>query len=348
MIYQPITLNQLTLQNRLVLSPMCMYQSDNGFANDFHLVHYGKYALANLGLLMVEATAVVPEGRITHRCLGLWEDSLIASLKKITDFVHQHSSTKIGIQLAHAGRKASTWEGKQLAENQNPWRTVAPSALPYKPEDPLPHALTIPEIQSIITSFTHAATRAVEAGFDVIEIHAAHGYLLHQFLSPLSNTRTDEYGGNFKNRTRLLLQIVEAVKQSIPECMPLLVRISADEYAENGWDILQSIQLCQELKTRGVDLIDVSSGGNIHGAKISVFDGYQVPFSEAIRKEVQIPTGAVGKITTIEQANEILLQNKADVIFMARELLRNPTIFMQSLETQKAANIVHYSYLRGY
>lgn len=347
MIHLPYTIKNITLQNRLVLSPMCMYQANNGFANDFHLVHYGKYALANIGLLIMEATAVSPEGRITPKCLGIWDDAHIEKLSRITKFVHDQGESKIGIQLAHAGRKASTMDGKTLSIDQGGWQTVAPSPIPYKPDEKLPQEMSRKDIENVVRAFAKAADRAVKAGFDLIEIHAAHGYLLHQFLSPLSNYRTDMYGGSLENRARFLMEVVQAIRENTPENMPLFVRISAQEYAENGWDLEQSISLSTMLKKAGVDLIDVSSGGNIHKAKISVFEGYQVPFSEAIKRECNIPTGAVGKITSIVQANKILSENKADLIMMARSLLKNPMLYFQSLPCDIAAEKVAKSYIRA-
>lgn len=328
MLYTPIQFRKLELKNRWVMSPMCMYSSNDGVATDFHTIHYGSRAQGGVGLIMVEATGVETKGRITTKCMGIWNDEQDQKLAKIVDFVHQNSDSKIGIQLAHAGRKGSTWNNVQVSVEEG-WETVAPSAIPYHPDERLPHVLSLEEIKEQVQNFKNAAVRAVNAGFDVIEIHAAHGYLIHQFLSPLSNIREDEYGGSFENRCRFLLEIVEAVNEVLDENHPLFVRISATEYAENGWDVDQSVALAKILKTKNVDLIDVSSGGNIHGAKISVFDGYQVPFAERIKKEVGIRTGAVGLITKGEQAEEILEKNEADLIFIAREILRNPYLPIQ-------------------
>ena len=327
-LYSSIQFRNLEIKIRWVMSPMCMYSSNEGVATDFHYVHYGSRAQGGTGLLMVEATGIVPEGRITHKCMGLWNDEQATALKKIVDFVHQNSESKIGIQLAHAGRKASTWNGKQLPLEEG-WETVAPSKIPYSESERIPHELTIEEIKKLVQDFQDSAKRALEADFDVIEIHAAHGYLIHQFLSPLSNVRTDEYGGSFENRIRFLVEIVEALNELLDENHPLFVRISGTEYAENGWDIEESIQLSNILKTKNVDLIDVSSGGNIHGAKITLFDGYQVPLSAEIKKETGMKTGAVGLIKTAEQAEEILQKEEADLIFVAREILRNPYIAIQ-------------------
>lgn len=305
------------------MSPMCMYSCENGVANDFHLLHYGSRAQGGTGLIILEATGVVPEGRITNRCMGIWNDEQAEALSKIVKTVHANSESKIGIQLAHAGRKASTWNGKQTSLEEG-WETVAPSPIPYDENERIPHELTVEEIRNLVQSFKDAAIRAVSAGFDLIEIHAAHGYLLHQFLSPLSNQRKDEYGGSFENRIRFLVEVVDAVNEVLDENHLLFVRISGTEYAKNGWDIEDSIKLSEILKEHKVDLIDVSSGGNIHGAKINLFDGYQVPLAEAIRKKAEIPTGAVGLIKTAKQAEEILQNKQADLIFVAREILRNP------------------------
>ncbi|WHF53155.1 NADPH dehydrogenase NamA [Chryseobacterium gotjawalense] len=328
MLYSPLKLRNLELKNRWVMSPMCMYSCENGVANDFHFVHYGSRAQGGTGLLIVEATGVVPEGRITHKCMGLWNDEQAQSLKKIVDFVHQNSQSKIGIQLGHAGRKASTWNGQQLSLEEG-WETVAPSKIPYAEGERIPHELTVEEIKQLVQDFKAAAQRSIDAGFDLIEIHAAHGYLIHEFLSPLSNVRTDEYGGSFENRIRFLVEIVESVNEVLDENHPLLVRISATEYAENGWDIEESAQLAKILKDKNVDLMDISSGGNIHGAKITLFDGYQVPLAAEIKNKAGMKTGAVGLIKTAELAEEILQKKEADLILVAREILRNPYLAIQ-------------------
>ena len=340
-LYSPITLRNIELKNRWVMSPMCMYSSENGFANDFHFVHYASRAQGGTGLLLVEATGVVPEGRITHKCMGIWSDEQAESLKKIVSFVHQNSESKIGIQLGHAGRKASTWSGKQLSLEEG-WETVAPSKIPYAEGERIPHELTVEEIKKLVQDFKDAAKRSLNAGFDVIEIHAAHGYLIHQFMSPLSNVRTDEYGGSFENRVRFLIEIIDAVNELLDENHPLFVRISGTEYAENGWDINESVQLAAILKTKKVDLVDVSSGGNIAGAKIPLFDGYQVPLAAAVKKDAGIKTGAVGLIKTAKLAEEILQKNEADLIFVAREILRNPYLAIEnSFETKEECFFPH-------
>lgn len=346
MLYTPIQFRNVELKNRWVMSPMCMYSCENGLANDFHFVHYGSRAQGGTGLLVVEATGVEPRGRITNHCMGIWNDEQAEKLQRIVEFVHQHSDSKIGIQLAHAGRKGSTWNNQQISIEEG-WETVAPSSIPYHPTERIPHALSTDEIKALVQNFKKATQRAVKAGFDVIEIHGAHGYLIHQFLSPLSNIRTDEYGGSFENRIRFLIEIVDAVNEELNENTALFVRISGTEYAENGWDIQDSVALAKVLKEHFVDLVDVSSGGNIHGAKISVFNGYQVPFSEQIKREADVKTGAVGLITKTEQAEEILQKGEADLIFVAREILRNPYIAVQGSFEMKEDCFFPHQYTRA-
>ncbi len=328
----PLTLRNVTLKNRIAMSPMCQYSAKDGFANDWHLVHLGSRAVGGAGLIIAEATAVWPEGRITPGDLGLWSDDHIAGLRRITDFVHRHGSVA-GIQLAHAGRKASCavpWEGgKQLDLKHGGWQTVAPSPIPFSPGERAPAMADSLCPGIIIAGFREAAERALKAGFKVVEIHSAHGYLLQEFLSPLSNQRTDEYGGSFENRTRLLLQVTEAVRSVWPEEYPLFVRISSTDWTEGGWTLEDSIELAYLLKSAGADLIDCSSGGNIYNAKIPAAPGYQVPFAGALRK-TGIMTGAVGLITSSNQAEEILREEKADLILMGRELLRNPYFPLQA------------------
>ncbi|MEI3789911.1 MULTISPECIES: NADPH dehydrogenase NamA [unclassified Chryseobacterium] len=346
MLYTPVKFRNIELKNRWVMSPMCMYSCENGLANDFHFVHYGSRSQGGTGLIMVEATGVEPRGRITNHCMGIWNDKQAEELKKIVDFVHSRSESKIGIQLAHAGRKGSTWNNLQIPVEEG-WETVAPSPIPYHPTERIPHVLTADEIKEQVQNFKEAAKRAVKAGFDMIEIHGAHGYLIHQFLSPLSNIRTDEYGGSFENRIRFLLEIVDAVNLELDENTALFVRISGTEYAENGWNITDSVKLAKVLKEHSVDLVDVSSGGNIHGAKIAVFDGYQVPFSSQIRKEAGVKTGTVGLITRVEQAEEILEKGDADLIFVAREILRNPYIAVQGSFEMKEDCFFPHQYTRA-
>ncbi|WP_312090969.1 NADPH dehydrogenase NamA [Chryseobacterium sp.] len=346
MLYTAIKFRNVELKNRWVMSPMCMYSCENGLANDFHFVHYGSRAQGGTGLIMVEATGVEPKGRITNHCMGIWNDEQAEKLQKIVDFVHGNSDSKIGIQLAHSGRKGSTWNNKQISLEEG-WETVAPSPVPYQPGERVPHELSVEEIKNQIDNFKKAAKRAVNAGFDVIEIHAAHGYLVHQFLSPLSNIRTDEYGGSFENRIKFLIEIVDAVNEELNDNVALFVRISGTEYAENGWNINDSVKLAEILKNHHVDLADVSSGGNIHGVKISVFDGYQVPFSSAVREQANVKTGAVGLITNVKQAEEILQNGEADLIFVAREILRNPYLAVQGSFDMKEDCFFPHQYMRA-
>jgi len=330
-LFTPITFRNIELKNRIVMSPMCMYSAEEGVANDFHFVHYGSRAQGGVGLLITEATAVEPCGRITNKCLGIWNDEQALALKKIVNFVHTNSESKIGIQLAHAGRKGSvSAETNRQMSLEEGWETIAPSPIPFHHSERVPHELSVEEIKTLVEDFRKAAKRAVDAGFDVIEIHGAHGYLIHQFLSPLSNTRTDEYGGNPENRARFLMEIVDAVNSEITEKQALFVRISGTEYAENGWEISDSVELAKVLKTKNVDLVDVSSGGNINGVTIPLRPSYQVPLAEDVKKISEIETGAVGLITSAEQAEEILQNGQADLIFLAREILRNPYFAVQS------------------
>ncbi|MBC6989887.1 NADPH dehydrogenase NamA [Hymenobacter sp. BT491] len=326
-LFSPLRLRGLELKNRIVVSPMCEYSSQDGFANDWHLVHLGSRAVGGAGLIIFEATAVSPEGRITPDDLGIWKDEHIEMLKRITSFIESQGSVS-GVQLAHAGRKASTsspWKGGvKVPEDQGGWQTVAPSALPFSDAYPMPVALDEAGIQKVLDDFRAATKRCLEAGFKVIEIHAAHGYLLHEFFSPLSNQRTDHYGGSFENRIRLLLEVVAAVREIWPTDHPLFVRISATDWTEGGWSIEDSVALANVLKTKDVDLIDASTGGNVPNARIPVGPGYQVEFAARIRQETGIPTGAVGIITDARQAETILENNQADLIIMAREFLRDP------------------------
>jgi 2,4-dienoyl-CoA reductase-like NADH-dependent reductase (Old Yellow Enzyme family) len=325
-ILQPITVKSITFKNRIGMSPMCQYSAVNGFANDWHFVHYGTRAVGGAALIMLEATSVAPEGRISPADLGLWSDTQIIGLQKITNFIHQHNSVA-GIQISHAGRKAShdlpSNGGKQLSIPDGGWHTVAPSPIPFEPTDSIPDELDKQKINTIIGEFKDTALRAKQAGFKVLEIHAAHGYLIHQFYSPLSNKRKDEYGGSFENRIRLLLEIIAAVQTVWPVEYPLFVRLSATDWTDNGWNLNDSVKLSRILLELGVDLIDCSSGGNIAMAKIPVAPGYQVHFAEEVRK-TGILSSSVGLITSQEQLSEILEKDKADFIFLGRELLRNP------------------------
>ena len=307
---------------------MCEYSSIDGYANDWHFVHLGSRAVGGAGLVLTEATAVLQEGRISPLDLGIWMDDHIEPLARVVRFIHGQGSVA-GMQLAHAGRKASTyapWAGHgTVPESEGGWNNVvAPSALPFTDGHPMPRALSIEGIQNVVAAFAAAARRACEAGFRVIEIHAAHGYLLHEFLSPFSNQRTDAYGGSFENRTRIVRETVAAVRGSWPERAPLFVRISATDWIDGGWDIQQSVELARQLKDLGADLIDCSSGGNLPHAKIPVGPGYQTPFADQIRREAKIMTGAVGMITSPTQAEHVVGTGQADAVIIARELLRDP------------------------
>lgn len=326
-LFSPLHLKHQILKNRVVVSPMCQYTAEDGFANDWHLVHLGQYAIGQVAAIIQEATAVVPEGRITYGDLGIWKDEHIEKLQQITSFIKTQNCIP-GIQLAHAGRKASCekpWiSRKQIdASNENGWQTVSSSPLPFNEIDAAPIALSITEIQKTIQAFRQATKRAVDAGYEIIEIHAAHGYLIHQFFSPLINIRTDEYGGSFNNRIRFLLEIIDEVKKEITT-QSLWVRISATDWAEGGWNLDESIELSKTLREKGVEVIDVSTGGGVAQQKIITGKNYQVPFAKAIKENTQLIVGAVGEIKTGKQAEEILQQNQADLIFIAREFLRNP------------------------
>ncbi|REA62719.1 NADPH dehydrogenase NamA [Dyadobacter luteus] len=327
LLFSPLTIKRITLKNRIVVSPMCQYSSVDGFATDWHLVHLGSRAVGGAGLIISEATAVSPEGRISPDDLGIYRDEHIDKLKQITTFIKQQGSVA-GIQLAHAGRKASTnaaWKGRgQVPKDQGGWQTLSASAVPFNQADEAPLEMSQSDINQLITDFAKATERALQAGFEVIELHAAHGYLIHQFLSPLSNHRNDNYGGSFENRIRLLLEIIEEVQKVWPSDLPLIVRISATDWAENGWNPEQSVELSKILRDKGVDIIDVSTGGLVPHTKIPIGPLYQVPFAAQVKKEANISTGAVGLITTSEQAEGILQNGEADLIFLAREVLRNP------------------------
>jgi 2,4-dienoyl-CoA reductase-like NADH-dependent reductase (Old Yellow Enzyme family) len=327
-LFDPLTIRDVTFANRVFVSPMCQYSSENGYANDWHVVHLGSRAVGGAGLVLTEATAVLPEGRISPHDLGIWEDGHIEMLAKIVGFIHEQGSIA-GMQLAHAGRKASTsrpWEGHDaVPESEGGWtKVVAPSALKFSDTYPMPQALTRDGIREVIDAFAAAARRACQAGFRVVEIHAAHGYLIHEFLSPLSNKREDEYGGSFENRTRLCREVVAAVRSAWPKELPLFIRISATDWVEGGWTIEESVRLAREVNAMGVDFVDCSSGGNALHAKIPVGPGYQTQFAERIRREAQIMTGALGMITSPAQADHIIQTGQADAVIMAREFLRDP------------------------
>ena len=325
-LFSPLKIREIEFKNRIGVSPMCQYSSEDGYANDWHMVHLGSRAVGGAGLIIAEASAISPEGRITPADLGIWKDDHVPGLTKIVDFIHAQGSVA-GIQLAHAGRKASTnepWNGSRfLFEEQGGWQTLAPSAIPFSEGRRLPHALTSEDMERVLIDFHTATKRALQAGFKVLEIHAAHGYLLHEFLSPLSNFRIDQYGGSFENRVRFLIEVIEAVRMVWPSNLPLFVRISATDWVEGGWNKQDSVELAGTLKTKEVDLIDCSSGGNVPKAIIPVAPGYQVEFAEAI-KNSGVMTAAVGFITGAEQAEEIISSGKADMVLLAREMLRDP------------------------
>lgn len=327
-LFDPLTVKSVTLRNRIGVSPMCMYSSNDGSANDWHLVHLGARAAGGAGLVIAEATAVSPEGRITPGDAGLWADKHMEPLARITRFVRAQGAVA-GIQLAHAGRKASAarpWEGgAHLADDKGGWPILGPSAVAFGGELPkVPHAMTVAEIQRVQQDYVAAAKRAEAIGYQWLELHAAHGYLAHEFLSPLSNQRTDAYGGTFENRTRFLLEITRAVRAVWPEQLPLTVRVSATDWVDGGWTIEETVALARLLKREGVDLIDCSSGGIVPNAKIPNTPGYQVPFSERVRREADIATAAVGLITEPRQADEIIRTGKADLVLLARQSLRDP------------------------
>ena len=326
-LFSPLELRSITLPNRIGVSPMCQYSSQDGFANDWHMVHLGSRAVGGAGLVMVEASAVTPQGRITPADMGIWKEEHIPNLARIARFVNAQGA-RAGIQLAHAGRKASMtppFKGERLlSAEEGGWATVAPSPIPFGEKYSRPEALDKAGIEAIKEAYVAATRRAQAAGFDLLEIHAAHGYLLHEFLSPLSNQRTDEYGGSLENRARLLLEISTAVRKTWPEPLPLSVRISATEWVEGGWTIDDSVELARMLRKHDVDLIDCSSAGNLPNVKIPVEPGYQVPFAARIKKEAGIPTAAVGMITEPGQANRIVAEGQADIVLLAREMLRDP------------------------
>jgi len=327
LLFEPLKIRNITLKNRIAVAPMCQYSAEDGFVNDWHLVHLGSRAVGGAGLIITEATAVTPEGRITPKDLGIWKDEHIEGLKRITSFMDSFGAVP-GIQLAHAGRKASShipWEGGEaLKPEEGAWQTLGPSAIPFKQGAPAPVEMSKEQIAQLIQDFKTAAQRALQAGFKVAEVHAAHGYLLHEFYSPLSNQRTDEYGGSFENRIRLTIEVTEAVREVWPEEYPVFVRISATDWTEGGWTGEDSVALAQVLKSKGVDLIDCSTGGNITGVRIPLVPLYQVPFAEQVKKGAGIMTGAVGLITTPEECERILQEEQADLIMLARQILRDP------------------------
>lgn len=349
-LFSPLQIKGVSLKNRIVMSPMCQYSATDGFVNDWHLVHLGSRAVGGAGLIITEAMAVSPEGRISAGDLGLWKDEHIAPIRRITDFIHQQGSVA-GVQLAHAGYKASSavpWEGgKYISTAEGGWQPVSPSATLLTDQKTYSKELTKANVEQIVEDFKQAAKRAIEAGFKVIEIHAAHGYLLNEFLSPVANKRTDGFGGSFENRSRALLLVIDAVKEVVPTEIPLFVRISATDWRADGWKIEDSVRLSAILKEKGIDLIDCSTGGFVAPKEIPIVPNYQVPFAEEIKTKVGIKTGAVGLITSAEQANEIIRSGKADLVFWARELLRNP-YFPQNAAHELGFEIeLPNQYLRG-
>ena len=350
-LFQPLTLRGVTFRNRIGVSPMCQYSSEDGFANDWHLVHLVSRAVGGAGLVIVEASAVEARGRISPADVGLWKDEHIGFLARIASLLRKHGAVA-GIQLAHAGRKAGTrppWEGGEIVPpSEGGWQPVAPSPVAFNPEDAPPAELSPGEIDSIVQAFAAAARRALEAGFQVAEIHAAHGYLIHEFLSPLSNRRTDEYGGAFENRIRLALRVAEAVRAEWPRELPLFLRISATDWVEGGWTAGESVELARRAGPLGVDLIDCSSGGLAREQKIPLGPGYQVPFAERVRRETGVPTAAVGMITTPRQAEEIVGSGKADLVLLAREFLRDPYFPLRAAKARGVALEPPKQYLRAW
>jgi 2,4-dienoyl-CoA reductase-like NADH-dependent reductase (Old Yellow Enzyme family) len=327
-LFEPLTLRGITLRNRIGVSPMCQYSSSDGFANDWHLVHLGARAVGGAGLIIAEATAVTPQGRITPGCAGIWSDAHIEPLQRITRFIREQGVVP-GIQLAHAGRKAGAsipWEGDAgLSDEDGGWPTIAPSALAFGgPLRRVPRAASPQDIADVQAAFVAAAQRAVAAGYELVEIHAAHGYLHHSFLSPLTNARTDAYGGSFENRIRFTVETVRQVRAALPDHLPLAVRLSCTDWAEGGWSLEDSVALAQRLKAEGADLVDCSSGGAVRGVRIPVGAGYQVPFAEAVRQRAGVASAAVGMITSAAHADEVIRNGRADLVLLGREMLRNP------------------------
>jgi 2,4-dienoyl-CoA reductase-like NADH-dependent reductase (Old Yellow Enzyme family) len=351
-LFDSLQIRGLTLRNRIGLSPMCQYSYTDGFSNDWQLVHLGTRAAGGAALVIAEATAVEARGRITPDDLGIWSDEHIEGLARVARFVKSQGAAA-GIQIAHAGRKASTarpWDGGHPIPASDPrgWQVVGPGSLPFSDAYPVPHQLSVEEIAGITQSFAAAAGRVLAAGFDWLEIHAGHGYLLHSFYSPLSNNRTDQYGGSFDNRIRLLLEVTQAVRAVWPERMPLGVRISGAEWVEGGWSIEDSASLARNLNVAGVDLIDCSSGGNVAGAKIPVGAGYQVPISEGMKRGAEILTAAVGMITSPAQADEIIRNGRADMVFLGREMLRDPNWPIHAAQALKQPFAAPVQYGRAY
>jgi 2,4-dienoyl-CoA reductase-like NADH-dependent reductase (Old Yellow Enzyme family) len=350
-LFSPLTIRGVRFRNRIAVSPMCEYSAEDGFANDWHMVHLGSRAVGGAGLVITEATAVEARGRISPADLGIWKDDHIAPLARVAEFLERHGAVP-GIQLAHAGRKASTaapWQGgAPVALEAGGWHPVAPSPIPFRETDPVPAELTHADIRVIVDAFAAATARALHAGFRLVEIHGAHGYLLNEFLSPLSNRRTDEYGGSFDNRIRFTLEVTETVRGVLPESLPLFIRVSAQDWADGGWRLEDSIELARRLKPFGVDLVDASSGGVVPWAQIQLGPGYQVPFAAAIRREAAIRTGAVGLITDPTQADAIIRQGQADLVLLAREFLRHPYWPLHAARTLGVTPDVPVQYRRAF
>ena len=338
-LFAPLKLGKIEFKNRIFVSPMCQYSSEKGLPTDWHLVHLGSRAVGGAALVMVEATAVSPEGRISPSDSGIWTGEHAQRFKPITQFIKSQNAIP-AIQLAHAGRKASTdlpWQGgRPLGGDANGWQPIAPSAVPFDDDDPVPREMSAGDIEAVVDQFVSAARRSLAAGFQVAEVHMAHGYLLHEFLSPLSNRRTDRYGGSLENRMRLPLEVAQAVRTVWPQELPLFVRISATDWVDGGWDLEQSIALCKQLKKVGVDLIDCSSGALVPHARIPAGPGFQTPFATAIRQAVNIATGTVGLITSPQQAEQIVATGQADVVLLAREMLRDPYWPLHAAKALKA------------
>jgi 2,4-dienoyl-CoA reductase-like NADH-dependent reductase (Old Yellow Enzyme family) len=350
-LFSPLTIRGVTLRNRIAVSPMCEYSSDDGFANDWHLVHLGSRAVGGAGLVMTEASAVEPRGRISPADLGIYKDEHIEMLARIARFIREQGALP-GVQLAHAGRKASTrvpWEGGAvIPQSEGGWQSVAPSPIPFRPGDPAPGDLNKAEIRGIVEAFAEAARRAAAAGFQVVEIHAAHGYLIDEFLSPLSNHRADEYGGAFDGRIRFALEVAAAVRGAWPDSLPLFMRISAVDWVEDGWQIEDSVELARRLGPLGVDLVDCSSGGIVPYAKIPIGPAYQTPFAERVRREAGILSGAVGMITEPRQADGIVRAGQADIVLLAREFLRDPYWPLHAAKALGAAAAIPKQYSRAF
>jgi 2,4-dienoyl-CoA reductase-like NADH-dependent reductase (Old Yellow Enzyme family) len=349
-LFEPLKLRDITLKNRIGIPPMCQYSATDGIAGEWHFVHYGSRAVGGSALMILEATAVTPGGRISPGDLGLWQDEQIEPLARIVRFAQAQGCVP-AIQLAHAGRKASVglgWEAqKTLATDEGGWLPVAPSAVAFGDAYALPHQLDVAEIGELVSAFVAAAKRALVAGFETIEIHAAHGYLLHQFLSPLSNQRSDAYGGSFENRTRLLREVVAALRAVWPDRLPLLIRLSATDWVEGGWSADETVELCRQLKALGVDLADISTAGLVPTAKIPVGPGFQTEFAARVRHEAGLPTAAVGLITSAAQADHIVRSGQADMVLLGREILRNPYWPQQAAQELGQAGSWPKQYLRA-